>query len=399
MNQKSFFDDSEVPMNLLRQRAYNLRWAMQPADVIVLTAADPDFPVAPAIREALQDYISGGIFSYGPAEGLPEFRQACAKVTTQRKGYACTAHQILAVDSAAAGMMHIARLTIQPGDEAIVFDPVDFLFKASVEAAGGRVKLLPVDPDTGIFDFEKLPELLTPRTKLLGVCNPINPVGRILTREELELLGNFAVENNLWILNDEIWSDIIFSGQTFISLPSISSEIAARTFTVHGFSKTFGLAGLRVGFVICPTPEAFESLTVVSAARTTMTGVSTLSQVAATAAYEHGWDWAEQFVRHLESLRDLGVQKFSQLEGVSVLAPQGTYVLFPNFTAWNLPMEQVCDTLLKKYKVATVPGAARWFGPGAEGHLRVVFSTSREIFEEGLNRVIHGLTEIRKSTC
>ena len=115
----TIFSDDAVPLALLRQRAYNLRWATQPPDVIPLTAADPDFQTAPVIREALADFARSGVYSYGPAEGLPEFRRACADMFARRKGMPIVADQVLAVDSAAAGMLHVARLVIRPGDEEI----------------------------------------------------------------------------------------------------------------------------------------------------------------------------------------------------------------------------------------------------------------------------------------
>ncbi len=382
----ALFSDAAIPMELLRERAYNLRWATLPPDVIALTAADPDFAVATPIRQALSDYVAGGVFSYGPAEGLPEFRRACASATRIRKGFFCDPEQILAVDSAAAGMMHVARLALQPGDEAIIFDPVDFLFKASVEAAGATVKLLPVDPDTGALDLQALQRLVTPRTRLLGVCNPHNPVGRVLTRAELQVLGDFAVSHNLWILNDEIWSDIVYDRSTFVSLPSLSLAIAARTFTIHGFSKTFGLAGLRIGFVIAPDAEQFERLITVAHARTTMTGASTLSQVAATAAYTDCWPWADAFVDHLRNQRDMAHARLTAIPGVTCLLPQGTYVLFPSVRALERSAEEIVQILLDQGRVAVVPGAARWFGPGAEGRIRIVFSTSRQLLTTGLDR-------------
>jgi aspartate/methionine/tyrosine aminotransferase len=391
-----FFSSEDVPMALLRERAFNLRWATLPEDVIALTAADPDFRAAPPIIEAITRYAAGGVFSYGPAEGLPDFREACAKVVTEHKGYPCNAAQILAVDSAAAGMLHIARMALTPGDEAIVFDPVDFLFKASVEAVGASVKLVPMDAATGQIDFDRLASLVTPRTRLLGVCNPHNPIGRVLTEGELTRLGAFAVAHDLVILNDEIWSDIVYGGRQFVSLPSLAPEIAARTYTVHGFSKTFGLAGLRVGFVVAPDEAGFRALLAASLASTTMTGVSTLSQVAATAAYEHAWPWAEAFVRHLEVQRDLGVAALRSVAGVTVRPPEGTYVLFPNVSHLGKPVEVVCDTLRERFRVAVVPGAARWFGPGASGHIRLVFSTSEGIWREGLRRVCEGLESLAK---
>ena len=388
------FTDDDVPMALLRQRAFNLRWATLPPDVIPLTAADPDFAVAEPIREAIADYARSGVFSYGPAEGVPEFRRACAQMMTQRKGHPVVPEQILAVDSAAAGMLHVARLAIRPGDEAIVFDPVDFLFKAAVEAAGGTVRLLPVNPDTGRLDLGALDGLLTARTRLLGVCNPLNPVGRVLDADELRTLGEFAVANDLWILNDEIWSDIVYAPHRFTSLPSISPAIAARCFTVYGFSKTFGLAGLRIGFVVAPTDVAFARLLDVSMAGTTMTGASTLSQAAAVAACTSAWPWVDGFLAHLTRMRDLAVEELRDVPGVQVRPPEGTYVVFPRVADLGVDAEVLTARLREEARVAVVPGAARWFGPGAEGHLRICLATSEGVLREGLRRVTGHLRQL-----
>lgn len=387
------FTDADVPFALLRERAFNLRWATLPADVIPLTAADPDFAVAPCIREAIADYARGGVFSYGPAAGLPAFRQAVAAHRSASRGLPVSPGAVLAVDSAAAGMAHVARLALRPGDEAIVFDPVDFLFAASVEAAGGVVRRMPVCPKTGALDLDALPGLVGPRTRLLGVCNPLNPVGRVLTGEELDRLGAFAVQHDLLILNDEVWSDIVFPPATFLSLPARSPEFAARTYTVHSFSKSFGLAGLRVGFVACPDEEAAARLLVVSRAETTMTGVATLSQVAAIAALEQGGPWFAAFRAHLQARRDQAVAALSAMPGVRVRAPEGTYVVFPDVSALTDDVEALCARILHERRVAVVPGAARWFGPGAVGHLRVCFATAEGVLNEGLGRLAAGLAD------
>ena len=122
------FADSQVPRVLLRQRAFNLRWAEQPEGVIPLTAADPDFAAAAVIREALIAEARDGLFSYGPAGGLPMFREAVAADLLRRRGAPVEAAGVMAVNSAAAGLALVARHGLNPGDEAIVFDPVDFLF-------------------------------------------------------------------------------------------------------------------------------------------------------------------------------------------------------------------------------------------------------------------------------
>src|SRR5579859_6339226 len=130
------FSDDAVRLDLLRERAFNLRWAQQPGDVIPLTAADPDFPVCPAIREALIRYVSDGVLSYGPAEGLPQYREAVAAWIKAARQIACSASSIFATDSAASAMAVIARASLKSGDEVLIADPVDFLLQHTVERTG-----------------------------------------------------------------------------------------------------------------------------------------------------------------------------------------------------------------------------------------------------------------------
>jgi aspartate/methionine/tyrosine aminotransferase len=385
------FADERVKLDLLRKRAYNGRWAMQPPDVIPLTAADPDFPVALEIREAVKAYVDDGLLGYGPVEGLPEFREAAARMVSERKRIPCSPDVILPTDSAAAGMFLIARYALEPGDEAIVFDPVDFLFGQAVDAAGGKRVYSPVDKQARTFDLDGLRGLITRRTRLICVCNPHNPLGRVMTREELTAIGHLAVENNLTIMSDEIWSDIVYAPYQHISMASLSPEIAERTLTIFGLSKTFGLAGLRVGLVVAPNPEVYERLIELSRARTTAAGVTTVSQIAAIAAYEKSWYWADAFLAHLREMRDYAAGRLNAIPGVTCPTPQGTYVLFPDITGLGMGSREAADYLLEKAKVAVVPGLPRWFGPGAEGSIRLCFSTSRGILTEALDRIERAL--------
>jgi len=448
----AWFGDDQVPLAALRRQAFNLRWATLPEDVIPLTAADPDFAVAPAVREAIARQAAEGLFSYGPAGGLPAFRQACARFCRERRGMGGGAERILAVDGAAAGMLHVCRLLLRPGDEAIIFDPVDFLFQAAVEAAGASVLRLPVDPLSGRLELERLEALVTGRTRLLAVCNPLNPVGRVLRHDELMALATFAIRHDLAILNDEVWSDIVFGGEPdgeatsattsetprgstgrgagdgpgagraaqrpaatlagtarpptaaapsgpavrFQSLAALAPEVAARCWTVHGFSKNYGLAGLRVGYVHCPDGASCERLLKASLADTTIHGVATLSQIAALAALEEGEAWLAAWLAHLERQRNLAVAALATMPGTSVRSPEGTYVLFPRINHHGLSATALTERLLQRQRLALVPGAPRWFGPGAAGHLRLVFSTSEAILREGLGRLRRGLEELEQ---
>jgi aspartate/methionine/tyrosine aminotransferase len=389
-----FFANDQVPLEALRRQAFNLRWASQPDDVIPLTAADPDFAVAPVVREAIARQAAEGLFCYGPAEGLPAFREACARWSTEGRGVACGPERVLAVDGAAAGMRHVCRLLLRPGDEAIVFDPVDFLFAAAVEAAGGRVRRLPVDPLSGELALDRLESLVTPRTRLLGVCNPLNPVGRVLREPELVALGAFAERHNLAILNDEVWADIVFAPHRFVSLAAIDAATAARCWSVQGFSKNYGLAGLRVGCVVAPDAAGCTALARAALADTTMGGVATLSQIAAVAALEGAGEWLAAWLVHLQGQRDRAVAALAAMPGVAVRPPEGTYTLFPRVPHHGLSPEALVERLRQRQRLAVVPGAPRWFGPGAAGHLRLVFSTSEAILMEGLERLRRGVEEL-----
>lgn len=323
------FADECVDLARLRQRAHGLRWASVPANVIPLTAAEPDFPVSQPILESIKRFLDGGMLGYAPPDGLPELRQVAASMLVQRRRMRASPADIFVTDGVASGMHIVARLALKSGDEAIIFDPVDFLFKAAIDAAGGQAQYCGVDTVTGAIDLAALPRLLTQRTRLICLCNPHNPVGRVFTHKELWTLGTFAVEHNLWILADEVWSDIVYAPNRHVSVAALAPEIAARTFTLMGTSKSFGLSGARVGFIHAPTPELAAQLADISGARTTAYGVSTLAQAAAIAAFTEGYPWVNAFVTHLARMRDLVVSRLNQFPGFHVAAPRGHMLYFP----------------------------------------------------------------------
>jgi aspartate/methionine/tyrosine aminotransferase len=394
MSSSSLFADERVPLDLLRERAFLQRWAVVQSDVIPLTAADPDFAVAPEITEAIQKYAGGGVWSYGPHEGLPEFKETVARVVMERKGIRCTPELILPTDCAAAAMFLISRYACKPGDEVIIFDPVDFLFGQSVDAVGGRRVYSLLDKKTGAVDRDGLRNLITPRTRMICLCNPHNPLGRVMTEQELRFIGELAVEHDLLIMADEIWSDIVYPPHQHRSIASLSPEIAARTITVYGFSKMFGMAGLRIGFLVAPSPQIYEELVRASLVRTTSVGVTTISQVAATAAYRECWYWVDAFLEHLVQVRDYAVDRLNRIEGITCHRPQGTYVLFPDITGLGRTSQETADYLLEKARVAVVPGLPEWFGPGGEGSIRLCFSTSFGIISEALDRIEEALRSL-----
>ncbi len=381
------FKNSDINFEALKKKAYNGRWATLEDGIIPLTAADPDFRMSKEIEEGIIEYIKDGYLSYGPFSGLPEFKNSVSKHFNSEKNGNYTPENVLAVNSAAQGMFLIAKYLLNPGDEAIIFDPVDFLFKKTVDAVGGSLKLCPVDAKTGDIDFETLVSLITPKTKLISICNPHNPVGRVYSKEVLIKISEIAAAHDLWVMSDEIWSDIIYDNHDFHTYSSVSEAAKKKSFTVFGFSKSYGIAGLRIGAVLCNDQEILEDFTEKSQFNSTIEGVSTLSQIAASVAIEKAKPWFNEFLAHLQSNRDLAYKTLSNSGVLTPNMPQATFVIFPKIEN-GLSSDEFAQHVLKEGKVAIVPGSERWFGKGAEGHVRICFSTSKEILSEGLGRII-----------
>lgn len=385
------FQPSDIEFQLLKERAYNLRWATVPDGVIPLTAADPDFKTAPVIRDAIADYCRGGYFSYTPAEGLPEFKDSLQTFFRDRRNCIIPSNQILPVDSAAFGIFLICKSILNRGDEAIIFDPVDFLFQYSIEKVGAKPVRFAIPSGIKNVDFTLIEKLITPKTKMICLCNPLNPTGKVFTREELEVLGNISVKYNLLILSDEIWSDIVYKPNTFTSIASISDDIASHTVIVTGFSKSYGLAGLRIGVVATVNQKVFQSIFENSLHQSTIHGVNSIGQIAATAALNNAQPWLDEFVSHLQNMRDLVTQKINSINRLETIAPEGCYVSLIDIRSTGLTSEEFARKMLEQAKVAVVPGLTQWFGPGAEGYVRISFATSSDILIEALNRIQENL--------
>ena len=386
----TLFSDDQVRLNVLRERAYNYRWAEVPQGVIPLTAADPDFPAPEAVGRAMVDYIQGGYFSYTPKLGFPAFRKAIAKALWERKGERVPEELILPIDSAARGMYDIARTILKPGDEMIVFDPVDYLFRESALAAGAKVVLFPARIRDGAMDLSDLERYITPKTRMIGLCNPHNPLGALYRREDLAALLALCEKHDLYIMNDEIWSDIVFSDAQFVSILSLGAEKCRRVASVFGFSKSFGVAGLRIGCVYCTDEALFSRIVDTSAVMTTAGGIASICQIAGMACLE-SYPWVDAFLAHLQENRDYAATRIASLPLITAVKPAATYLYYMDISALGAPAETFTDFLKANAGLALVPGGEKFFGPGSEGHLRLCFATSRKLLKEGLDRLEHGL--------
>jgi len=381
------FQSHSVNLDILKKRAFNLRWATVAEGVIPLTAADPDFPSAPEIAESIIRFTKDRYLSYGPPAGLPDFKESLAAYFTNKRRIPANPDFIFPVDSAAFGIYLTCKAFLSPGDEAIIFDPVDFLFRYSTEAVGGVAVPFAIPPGSDAVDFDHLEQLINSKTRMICLCNPLNPTGKVFRSDELLQLGEIAIKHGLIILSDEIWSDIVYTPHLYTSIASLNEEIRNQTVTVTGFSKSYGLAGLRIGAVMASNQAHYDRLFEVSLHGSTIHGANILSQVAATTALNECGYWLDEFLVHLQKMRDLAVAELNATHGFKCISPEGCYVAFTDITGTNKTSQEIYQLLLDKAKVAVVPGAKQWFGEGAEGFIRMSFATSESILGEALHHI------------
>lgn len=385
------FNDDRVDPTLLRQGS-PLRWGAVDADVIPLTAAEIDFPVADEIVEAVREYGARAVFGYGSTVGSMSLRAAASDVLRERHAVTCAPEQIVVTLGTAGGIWAVVRALCGPGDECIIFDPVDLLFAMAVGSSGATPVRCAMDPRSGSIDIPRLRSLITPKTRLICLCNPHNPLGTVASATELHELAKLLIEHDIALLADEVWSEIVFEPAAHLSIASLGPEIAARTYTIFGPSKTFGIPGFRVGFAAAPTQESADRLRHVALQLGSAFGMSPIAEVAAEAAFRSCWSWRDAFVAHLQQQRDIAVARLNAMPGVECRTPDATYVLFPDVSGTGMTSAEFTAFALNRARVAIVPGTEEWFGPGAAGHVRIAFATSAAILDDALSRLQQALS-------
>lgn len=392
------FLHEDIDIATLKKRAFNYRWAEVEDGILPLTAADPDFKPAKEISEALKEYIDGGYFSYTPPRGFESFKRSIAKAMQERKQEMIDPELVLPIDSAARAMFVTARALLKPGDEAIVFDPVDFLFKTSVEHAGAKAVRYPCEVKDGKIDVSHIEEYVNENTKMICFCNPHNPLGMVYDPEQLETILDVANKHDLYIMNDEIWSDIVYHDAKYTSLLALGNEKNTKTITIYGFSKSFGIAGLRVGCLYTVDQQLFDRLVEASEVDTTAGGVSSLSQVAGQACLDHCFYWTDDFVSYLQENRDYLYEHINATGVLTARKPQATYVIFIDVSKTGKTSEEFVEFMKEHVQLALVAGGEKFFGPRSNGYVRLCFATSHEYIEEGMKRLEKGLELMKEES-
>jgi cysteine-S-conjugate beta-lyase len=362
-------------------------------DILPMWVADMDFAIPEVVLSALSQRISHPVFGYGYISDVD--REAFTGWQLRRNRWEIDPGWLIP----APGVMPAVRAAVlsftKPGDEVVVQSPVYYPFFEAIRENGRTVvdnPLVEVDHRYEM-DLEHLASRITNRTRLLVLCSPHNPVGRVWTVDELTALGEICERHDIMIVCDEIHSDLIRDGFTFTSLASLSPEISKRTVTCVSPTKTFNIAGIASGFAIVEDPHRREVL------QSTMTRLgmdlpNVLSLSAATAAYTSGDQWLDQLLVYLNGTYSWFEREIeNRFPDIGLTPIQGTYLAWLDFRkvmkAAGADDKMVHRTLLGVGGLWLSNG--HLFGPGGQGFQRMNLACPRETVRDGLNRMERAL--------
>jgi len=355
---------------------------------ISLGIGEPDFITPWHIREAAIFALEKGKTSYTDNKGLIRLRREIATyVESQFKvGYHPETEILVAVGVSEA--LDIAlRAVLNPGDKVLYHEPCYVSYMPGIRL----VHAVPVAVDTSAkdefaIDPDRVAAAWEPGCKVLMLNFPTNPTGGVTERARLEKLAKFAVEKDLLVISDEIYSELTFEGEhtSIASLPGMKE----RTIFLHGFSKAFAMTGFRIGYA-CGPSALIEAMMKIH--QYSMLCAPILSQEAALEALKNGAPAVQKMKEAYQRRRDLIVRRFNEI-GLRCHSPKGSFYAFPNIEASGLSSMEFCQGLLKDQEVAIVPGTA--FGASGAGFARASFSTSYERILEATNRMERYLAKL-----
>ena len=367
--------------------------------VIGFGAGEPDFPTPDYIVDAAVAAAREPRFHrYTPAGGLPELKKAIAEKTKRDSGYEVGPAQVLVTNGGKQAIYEAFAAMLDPGDEVIVIAPYWTTYPESIKLAGGVPVFVVTDESTGYMaSVEQLEAARTDRTKVLVFVSPSNPTGAVYPREQVRAVGQWANENGLWVLTDEIYEHLVYGDAEFSSLPVEVPEIADRTVIVNGVAKTYAMTGWRVGWIIGPKDIVKAASNLQSHATS---NVANVSQAAALAAVTGDLTAVEAMKESFDRRRQTIVRMLNEIDGVVCPEPEGAFYAYPSVKGvlgkeirGKTPQSstELAEIILEEAEVAVVPGEAF----GTPGYLRLSYALSDEDLAEGVGRVQRLLAEAK----
>ncbi len=359
--------------------------------VVGFGAGEPDFPTPDYIVEAAAAACrEPKNHRYGLAGGTLELKAAIAAKTARDSGYEVDPTQVVVTNGGKHAVYNAIAGVVDPGDEVLIPTPFWTTYPEPVKLAGGVAVPVETSIESGFkATVEQLEAARTDRTKALIFVSPSNPSGAVYSREQVEAIGQWAVEHGIWVLTDEIYEHLVYDGAEFHSMPTLVPELADRCIVLNGVAKTYAMTGWRVGWVIAP-PDMAKALTSLQSHQTS--NVAMVSQMAALAAVEGDLTAVHQMREAFDRRRKNMHALLDGMEGVACLAPEGAFYAFPSFEAVlgrTIRGKQInstldlADVVLDEAKVAFVPGEAF----GSPGYARFSFALGDDDLGEGLARI------------
>ncbi len=367
-------------------------------DVVSFGAGEPDFDTPDHIKDAARAALDKGVGKYTEVGGILPLRKAIAAELSAVHKTAIEPDQILVSSGAKHSLYNIFMALIDPGDEVLIPAPYWVSYPDMVMLAGGKPVILETKADDDFaVTAQQVAAAVTPKTRAIVLNNPSNPTGAVYTRAQIEALAKVVVEKNLIVISDDIYRQLVYGDAEYVSIASVSPEVAKLCVLVDGVSKTYAMTGWRIGYTAGPQPliKAMAKIQGQSTSNPTH-----IAQIATLAALTGPQDCVATMRKAFDERRKEMVKLLRAIPGVSCREPKGAFYAFPNVAAYvgkKTPQGtvladdvQLCDWLVEVGKVAVVPGS----GFGAPGFVRLSYACSMQNIQKGVGRMAEALATL-----
>ncbi len=367
--------------------------------VIGFGAGEPDFPTPDYIVAAAAEACREPKWHrYSPAGGLPTLKEAISAKTLRDSGLEVSPDQVLVTNGGKQALYNAFAALLNPGDEVLLPAPYWTTYPESIQLAGGIPVEVHTDETTGYrASIEQLEAARTDKTTMLVFVSPSNPTGAVYSPAEVEAIGQWALENGLWVVTDEIYEHLVYGDAVFSSMPVLVPDLADQCVVVNGVAKTYAMTGWRVGWMIGPKDIVKAATNLQSHATS---NVANVSQIAALAAVSGGLEAVDEMKVAFDRRRRLIVEKLNAIPGVECPTPEGAFYVYPSVKGVlgkeirgqrPATSSELAALILDGAEVAVVPGEAF----GTPGYMRLSYATSDENITEGVQRMAALLGEAR----
>jgi aspartate aminotransferase len=354
----------------------------QGRSIIHLEIGEPDFDTPPHIVEAAKQALDQGWTHYGPPQGLPELREAIAKQVSDTRDIRVGPEHVCVVPGGKPIMFFSMLALLNPGDEVIYPNPGFPIYKSMIQFLGATPVPMPLEESRGFsFDVNRFRDLLNDKTKMVVLNYPQNPTGGVLPAADLEELAGMLGERDVMVLADEIYSQIRYSAEPFVSIASFPG-MQEKTIILDGFSKTYAMTGWRLGYGVMPAwlAQAEAKLMVNSNSCT-----ASFTQRAGIAAMTGPQDAVGAMVAEFRRRRDAFCEGLNEVPGFRCLVPGGAFYAMPNVTGTGLDSKELADILLTEAGVSCLDGSC--FGEYGRGYIRFSYANSMANLMEAVERI------------